>query len=387
VIAGWPTDSSCTYIQYRLGVCGLACSHDCHAIRKTYDLNIFISIPVIMDGNKDNLMQIDLSDSSRDTCITGEPDDVILLDSQDDGRLAGLVSRTSMAETPKTTAQFPPPRTLNSEEKKEKLKKKKRRYLANKKLREAAAREREEATSSNTRAAASTTPLIQAGEKRPLPTPSTDEMVLRNPPAPKRLFREAAIGSLTLTVTFSNGEMGQLTVADLNKYKVALEKEIVSVNGKISIRIEGCVFVNGTGVIQCFDSTTLEWIEATTRTILDGSFKVWKEGELPRPAPLKFKSMWCWLEKESKIAPKQFFETLASQNSLDTSRWRLTHAVKGSGGQTLLIEVDEGSLDALECLQFRPFYLMSRIFLQERCDKSRRKAGTRLMGDEGEKKS
>jgi hypothetical protein len=75
--------------------------------------------------------------------------------------------------------------------------------------------------------------------------------------------------------------------------------------------------------------------------------------------------MWYWLAGEAPINTWQFFLNLGSQNSLNTSQLRLNAAIQCSRGRTQLLEVDEESLEAMKSLDFKPFYGIGRLHLQD----------------------
>ncbi len=180
------------------------------------------------------------------------------------------------------------------------------------------------------------------------------------------MFNEVAVSALTLRVTFNDEQKWALSAPDLNKFKQLLEAHIFKNKGEPMVRIEACDLYDGSAVIRCFDEPTFEWLSAQVGTLSEGAYKGWKRGEFPLRVKPPTRKMWCWLAGEAPINTRQFFLNLGSQNSLNTSQWRLNAAIQGRGGRTLLLEVDEESLEAMKSLDFKPFYGIGRLHLQDR---------------------
>ena len=255
------------------------------------------------------------------------------------------------------------------------------RYKTNVKLRMQAAKE-------GAAAAETPTSSTAGGSKRPLSSasPATDNST-RNPPAPKKLFRDAALTSFRVHITFSDVEKGGLQVEDLNNFKHALEGKIFSCRGTPRVQVDDCALIGGVGVILCRDEGTAKWIRDQVGSLLGGAYKAWKEGEVPPPRPIvkpKLHRMFCWVAGAAKPDPKSFFTSLALQNDLVTRGWRLYATSCKEGGHTLLFTVGEESLPALERVNFRPYYGMGRLSIG-RVDPTRGKVGTNARGSESVK--
>ena len=234
------------------------------------------------------------------------------------------------------------------------------------------------------------TPLTSGvGTKRQLSSgsPTTDSRD-RNPPAPKKLlFRDAVAGSLRLYITFSDLEKGRLTEEDLNKFKEALEVQIFACKGKPRVQVDGCTFINGVGFVECRDEDTAKWIQDKVGSLLGGAYKSWKEGEMPPPQPdvrQKLHKMRCWVGGRVQPEPKLFFVGLAQQNNLDTRQWRLDAIVPRVGGHTFLFRITEESLQALERVDFRLYFGLSRLEIK-RGGLSRGKEGIHTKGNDSDK--
>ena len=267
-------------------------------------------------------------------------------------------------------------KTISSASSKKKEAKKK--YKLNKRLRLQAAKAAAETPSTST----------AGGSKRPLSSasPANDNRE-RNPPAPKKLFSDAARSSFRIQITFSDWEERGLTVADLNNFKHALEGKVLSLKGTPRVQVDDCVLIGDVGLILCHDEDTAKWIRGQVGSLLGGAYKAWKEGEVPPPRPIvrrKLHKMWCWVGGAETPNPKSFFTALAQQNDLVTRQWRLYASPGREGGHTLMFTVDEESLPALERVNFRPYYGMGRLLIQ-RVDPTRGKVGTNARGSESVK--
>lgn len=123
-------------------------------------------------------------------------------------------------------------------------------------------------------------------------------------------------------------------------------------------RFQGYHLIKGVLTINCVDELSMEWLMKANLTDLwdDAKLKIMRANEFAK------------LVKLTAFVPGpvrdniEMLKLLKTQNAeLNTSRWRIYHRSEGtSTGVTLVLAVDEKSLQVLKSLEMKPYYGMSR---------------------------
>ncbi|XP_055708960.1 uncharacterized protein LOC129805214 [Phlebotomus papatasi] len=151
-----------------------------------------------------------------------------------------------------------------------------------------------------------------------------------------------------------------LTREQMNLLEAALSEEIVNIpEDGPRVQFRNWFTRPGWVMVDCADEISEGWIMGvvTQKQLVGGvQVKAVKGENMPKTA-----TCTMWIPATDKTPPGSILERIRKQNDLQTERWRVLKIDTDEKGRTIVLSIDENSINKLKKVNMKVFYLLRQI--------------------------
>lgn len=193
-----------------------------------------------------------------------------------------------------------------------------------------------------------------------------------------RSFRDTVIDAMARMIVDAKHPSRTFTKADLDHLSDKLQRCIVtSLSQNERPKIESTSRANGRFVVRCADQATCDWLGRIVETGLLKSVQGKNLAVRNQTEGAEQVRMKTWFLAKQGLSWQGFKKIITTQNDhipINTNDWNYHTHVRRGEGWLLFFGIGQDSLEALEHLNFRPYFVDRRICLKKLTDGDRNKA-------------
>uniref|UniRef100_A0A1B0GPC7 DUF4780 domain-containing protein n=1 Tax=Phlebotomus papatasi TaxID=29031 RepID=A0A1B0GPC7_PHLPP len=151
-----------------------------------------------------------------------------------------------------------------------------------------------------------------------------------------------------------------LTREQMNLLETALSEEIINIpEGGPRVQFRNWFTRPGWVMVDCADEISEGWLmgTVTSKQLAVGVPVIAVKGDdMPKTA-----ACTMWIPAADKTPPASILERIRKQNDLQTERWRILKVDSDEKGRTIVLSIDENSINKLKKVNMKVFYLLRHI--------------------------